>query len=132
MKDSYLELGFNATHRDGAHARYADGDLIKLVTLGLIAFFSKYKRTSSCGSGTEEMDNAHVICLLHKLISSSRDSDDLSIVFHISIEAQEKDMTNNKTITGNYHVRIYSKDVFGFAKYQDKCTSGLGYKPALP
>ena len=36
MKDSYLELDFNVTHRAGAHARYADGDHIKLVKLGPI------------------------------------------------------------------------------------------------
>ena len=37
-------------------------------------------------------------------------------------------MTNNKTTEGNNHVRIYLKDVFGFAEQQDNCTHGLGYK----
>ena len=31
LKDSYLELDFNVSHRAGAHARYADGDHIRLV-----------------------------------------------------------------------------------------------------
>ena len=40
-------------------------------------------------------------------------------------------MTNNKTQKGKYHVRIYLKDVFGFAEYQNKGTYGLGYKLTL-
>ena len=40
-------------------------------------------------------------------------------------------MTNNKTTKGNYHVRIFLKDVFRFAQDQDNCTYGLGYKVTL-
>ena len=40
-------------------------------------------------------------------------------------------MTNNKTQKGKYHIRIYLKDVFGFAEYQNKGTYGLGYKLTL-
>ena len=107
MKDSYLELDFNVTHRAGAHVRYADGDHIRLVNLGPPVIFIKYTLKSSSGKEIEEIDNAHVICLRYKLISSSRDSDDLSIGFHRSIEARERELTNNKTTKGNYHVRIY-------------------------
>ena len=81
---------------------------------------------SSSGKEIEESDNAHVISLMHKLRSSSRDSDELSIGFHRSIEARETALTINKTTKGNYHVRIFSKDVFGFAEHQDNCTYGLG------
>ena len=62
-----------------------------------------------------EIDNGHVICLMRKLISSSTLSDDLSIGFHRSNEAREKDLNNDKTTEGNYHVRIYLKDTFRFA-----------------
>ena len=68
---------------------------------------------------------------MHKLKSSSRDSDDLSIGFHRSNEAREKELTKNKTTKGNYHVEIHLKDVFGFAEHQDTCTYGLGYKLTL-
>ena len=38
---------------------------------------------------------------------------------HLSIiEARERELTDNKTTKGNYHVRIYLKDVFGFAEIQ--------------
>ena len=128
LKDSYLELDFNVTHRAGAPARYAGNDHIRLVKLGPTALLTKYKLTSSSGKEEEEIDNAHVICLIYKLIWSSRDSDDLSIGFHRNIEARERELTNKKSTKWNYHLRIYSKDIFGFAKHQDNCTYGLGYK----
>ena len=74
LKDSYLELDFNVTQRAAAHALYADGDLIGLEKLSPTALFIKYKLSSSSGKETEKIDNAHVIRLMHKLISSSRDS----------------------------------------------------------
>ena len=58
------------------------GDHMRLVNLGPIAFFIKYRFTSSCGKEIEEIDDAHFICLVYKLLSSSKDSDDLSIGFH--------------------------------------------------
>ena len=128
LKDSYFEIVFNVTHRAGAHARYADGDQIRLVNLTIIALFHKYRITSSSGEEIEEIDNSHVICSTYNLISSSRDSDDLSIGFQKNIDARERELTNNKGTNGNCQVRIFLKDVFGFAEYQDSCTYGLGYK----
>ena len=40
-------------------------------------------------------------------------------------------MTNTKTTKGNYLVRIFLKDVFGFAEHQNKCTYGVGCKLTL-
>ena len=48
----------------------------------------------------EEIDNAHVICLMHKVISSSRGSDDLSIGFHRSNEVLERELSTNKRTKG--------------------------------
>ena len=48
-KDKYLELDFNVTHRAGAHIRYIDNDCIRLVNLGPIALFIKYRLTRSSG-----------------------------------------------------------------------------------
>ena len=67
----------------------------------------------------EEIDKAHVIYLMYKTISSSGESDDLSIGFQRKIEARERELTDNKTTKGHYHVRIYLKDSFGFAEHQD-------------
>ena len=131
MKDSYLELVFNVTHRAGARARYSDGDCIRLVNLSPTAFLKKYRLTSSSSKETEEIDNAHVICLMHKLLSMSRDIDNLSIGFHGTNAVRERELTDNKTTKGNYHVRSYQKDVCGFAGHHNKCTFSLGYKLTL-
>ena len=127
LKDGYLELDFNVTHRAGSQLAY--GDHMRLVNLGPMAIFNNYRLTSANEKEIEEIDIAHVICLMHKLKSSSRDSDDLSIDFHPSKETRE--VTINKTTKGNYHVRIYLKDFFGFAEHQDNCSYGLVYKLTL-
>ena len=80
--------------------------------------------TSSSGKGKERIDNAHVICLMYELLSSSRDCDDLSLCFPRNIEARETELTDNKTTNGIYQVIIYLKDVFGFAEHEDNCTYG--------
>ena len=107
MKDSCVELGFNIGQRAGANDPYADDDQLRLVNLGLIAFFDKYSLTSSSGKEIEKIKTARVICLMHKLISSGRDSDDLSIGFHRSNEARERKLTNNETTKGKYPFRIF-------------------------
>ena len=101
MRDSYFELYFNVTHRAGAHARYVVGDHIRLVITGLIAFFNKHRLPSSSGKEIEEIDNAHIICLMHKVRSSSKGSDDLSIGFHRSKVVRERELTNNKITNEN-------------------------------
>ena len=123
MKDSYLELDFSVTHRAGAHARYVDGDHIRLVNLRPIALFNKYRLTSSSGKEIEEVYNSHVFCLMYKLISSSRYSDELSIGFHRSNGIRERELSNKKPTKENFNVRIYPKDTSGFAEHQDNCTA---------
>ena len=90
FKGSYLELDVNVSHGAGGHARYVDGDHLRLVNLSLNTLLNKYRLTSSSWKEIEEIDNPHVICLLCSLLLSSRDSDDLSIRFHRSNEATEK------------------------------------------
>ena len=101
---------------------------MRLVNLGPIALFSNYELTTSSGKHMEYIDHAHLVCLIYKLITSSRGSDDLSIGFDRDRNRRQRELTNNKTQKGKYHVRIYLKDVFGFAEYQEKATYGLGYK----
>ena len=68
---------------------------------------------------------------MYKLITSAKDSDDLSIGFDRSRERRKQELTNNKNIKGKYHLRIMLKDVFGYAECQEKATYGLGYKLSL-
>ena len=130
LLNSYLEINFDVLHA-ATNNRYADGNDIWLVNLGRIALFSKYKLTTSSGKHLENIDHAHIVSLMYKLLTSSRGSDDLSIGFDRDRNKRQRDLSNIKTQKGKNHVRIYLKDVFGFAEYQEKATYGLGYKLTL-
>ena len=45
--------------------RYADGDDIRSVNEGPIALFSNYKLQSSSGKHIEEINHAHIVCLMY-------------------------------------------------------------------
>ena len=83
------------------------------------------------GKHPEEISHAHIICLMYKLLSSRKDSDDLSIGFDRKRDRRKRELTVNKNIKGKYHIRIYLKDIFEFAAHQEKETYGLGYKLTL-
>ena len=51
----------------------------------------------------------------------------MSIGFHRDRDRRQRKLTNNKNIKEKYHIRVYLKDIFGFAEI-DKATFGLGYK----
>ena len=130
LLNSYIELNFDVL-KAATSNRYADADDIRLINLGSIALFSNYKLTTSSGKHLEIIDHAHIVCLMYKLLSSSRDSDDLSIGFDRIRDRRKRELKNNKTQKGKNHLRIYLKDVFGFAEHQQVGTFGLGYKLAL-
>ena len=96
-----------------------------------IALFGNYRLTTSSGEHLEIIDHAHIVSLMYKLLSSSRDSEDLSIGFDRSKDRRKRELTKNKTQNGRFHLRIYLKDVFGFAEHQEMGTFGLGYKITL-
>ena len=130
LLNSYLELNFDVLHA-ATNNRYVDGNDIRFVNLGSIGLFSNYKLTTSSGKHLENIDHAHIVSLMYKLLTSSKRSDDLSICFDRDRNRRQRELTNNKSQKGKYHVRIYVKDVFGFAEYQDKGTYGLGYRLSL-
>ena len=130
LLNSYLELNFDVLHT-ATNNRYVDGNDIRLVNLGPISLFSNYKLTTSSGKHLKNIDHAHIVCLMYKPITSSKGSEDLSISFGRDRNRRQRELINNKTQKGKYHVRIYLKDVFGFAEYQEKGTYGLGYKLSL-
>ena len=130
MLNSYIELNFDVLHA-ATNNRYVDGNDIRLVNLGPIALFSNYKLTTSSGKHLENIDHAHIVSLMYKHLTSSKGSDDLSIGFDRDRNRRQRELTNNKSKKGKYPVRIYLKDVFGFAEYQEKATYGHGYKLIL-
>ena len=127
---SLIRTNFDALHA-ATNNRYAENDDIRLVNDGPIAFFSNYKLQSSCGKHIEEFNHAHIVCLMYKLITSSRNTDVLTIGSDRDRGRRQRELTNNKNIKGKYHVTLMLNDIFGFAEDQDKGRYGLGYKLTL-
>ena len=130
MLNSYRELNFDVLQA-ATNNRYVDSNDIRLVNSGPIALFSNYKLTTSSGKHLEEISHAHIVSLMYKLLTSSKDSDDLCIGFDRNRGRRKNELSNNESIKGKYHIRIYLKDNFGFAEHQEKGTYGLGYKLTL-
>ena len=128
--NSYLELIFDVL-KAGCNDRYANTDDIRLTNLGAIALFSVYKLVTASSKHLEEITHAQFVSLIYKLVTSSKDSDDLSIGFNRNRGKRKDDLSNNKTIKGRYHTRNYLRDILGFSEHQEKATYGLGYKLIL-
>ena len=130
LLNSYLDLNFEVIKKvDGS--RYGNGNDIRLVNLGPVALFSNIKLTTSSGKHLEDISHAHLVSLMYKLISSSKDSNDLSIGFDLSRNRRRDELALNKNLKFKYDVKIMLEDVFGFAEHQEKATYCLGYKLTL-
>ena len=128
LQNSYSSLEFEVLKNDDT--RYADGDQISLVNFGHVALFSEVKLTTSSGKHLEKVDNLHPISLMYKLLTSTQQTSQLMYGFEESQATRRQELTNNKTETGTFFVRINLTDIFGFAD-QEKRTYGLGYSLTL-
>ena len=108
---SLLRLNFDVLHA-ATNNRYIDGDIKRLANLGLFALFIIYKLASSSGKHIEEVNHAHTVCLMYKLITSCRESAALSIGFDRDRNRRQWELTNNKNQKGKYHVTIMPKEIF--------------------
>ena len=93
--------------------------------------FSYFKLTTSSGKHSEDFSHTHIVFLTYKLKSSSRGIDDLPFGFDIDRGKRKIELAFKQNIKGYYHLRIMTKNVFAFAKCQQKCTNGYGYKLTL-
>ena len=130
MLNSYLDLNFDVLRADNNN-RYVDDNNIRLANLGPIALFSNFKLTTSSGKHLEDINHAHIVSLMYKLITTAKDAHDLSIGFDRDRNRRQRELTNIKNVQSKYHIRIYLRDEFGFAEWQEKGTYGLGYKLTL-
>ena len=124
LLNTYLDLNFEVIKK-ADDSRYANGNYIKLLNLGPIALFSNFKLTTSSGKHGEDISHAHFVSLMYKLITSSKNNDDLSIGFDRSPNRRKNELALNKSVKGKFHLRIMLKDVFGFAEGQKKQIMGL-------
>ena len=87
--------------------------------------------TTSSGKQLEDISHAHIVCLLPKLISSARDTNDLSIGNDHSRIRRRDELTSDKNIKSKCHLGSMLKDDFGFAEHREKTTYALGDKLTL-
>ena len=127
MFNSYLAFNFDLLHA-ATNNRYADGNDIRVFNLGPIALLSNYKLTTSSGKHLEDTNHANITFLMYKLITSSENSDDLSIGFEKGRNRRQREVTNNKNQKGKCHIRINLRDMFGFVEHQEKAIYGSGFK----
>ena len=78
-----------------------------MVDLSPIALFSNFKLTTSSGQHVENIGHAYIVSLLYELITSARDTDDLSIDFDRSLDRRQQELTKDKTQKSKFHLRIY-------------------------
>ena len=120
LRNSSFEKKFNGIHETGSHDRYVEGDYKRLTTFGPITSVSKYKLTSSKEKETKEFDDAQLTLLIYNLLSSGKESDILSTVFHrfMTTGTRKEKLPlekNNSRISSSF---TYSKFFFGFAEHQ--------------
>ena len=57
---------------------------MRLVNIGPIGFLNNFKLTTSSGKHLEDISHSHIVCLMYKVITSSKSSDDMPIGFDSS------------------------------------------------
>ena len=130
LLNCYVALNFDVFYAASSDT-YRDGSDIRLVNLGPIALFTKYKLRTSSRKHLEDTRRAHIVSVMYKLTTSAKDTDDLSFGFDRDRDRRQRELNKNKNKKGKYHVRIMLKDFFGSAEHQEKTNFGFGYKLAL-
>ena len=95
MLNSYLHSNFDVWHA-AINNRCADNNDTRFVNIGPIALFSKYKLSTSSGKHSVDINHAHIVSLMYKLISCAKDTDDLSLGFDPHRKRRKLELTNNK------------------------------------
>ena len=95
LLNSYIDLNFDVIKKDD-DSKYGNGNDTRLVNLGPIALFKNFKLSTSNGKHLEDISHTHFVSLMYKLISSSKDSDDLSICFDRSRSKRRDELALNK------------------------------------
>ena len=97
LLNTYLKLNSEVIKKTDKN-RYVDGKDKRSINLGPIALFSIFKVTTSGEKHLEDISHAHMVSLKYKLITSAKDSDDLSIVFDRDRGRRRDETTRNKNV----------------------------------
>ena len=76
--------------------------------------------TTSSGKHLEDIDHTQIASLLCELITSSKDSDVLSIGFDRNGYKNGEQLTNNKNQKGKNHIRLMPRDAFDLLNTKEK------------
>ena len=112
LLNNYIDLNFDVLYA-ATGIRCADSYDVKLVALGPIVLFNDYKLTTSSGKHLDEINLAHFVFLMYKLLTSIKENDYLSIGFDRSRDRRRREKNANKNIKGKYHLRLF-KSYFWF------------------
>ena len=102
MLNSYNDLNFDVLHA-ATNNRFVDSNDIRFATFGAVGLFNYFKLTTSSGKHLEDINHAQIVFLMYKLLTSAEYSDDMSIGFDRRRDRRQRELTDNKTIKGNYH-----------------------------
>ena len=92
---SYFDLNFEVIKK-AENCRQSIGNDIRFVNLRPIALFSHFKLTTSSGKHLEGVSHAHLVPLMYKLITSSKDCQDLSLDFDRNRNRRKDELAQNK------------------------------------
>ena len=97
LLSSYLDSSFDVLHV-ATNKRHAVDDDIRLVIRGPIALISNYELTNKSGKNLEDFSHAYFVSLKNRLITSSKDTDELSIGFDRDRGGRQRELNNNKNL----------------------------------
>ena len=96
LLNRYLDIIFEVI-KTADNSRFGNGKDIKLINLGPNVLFSNFILSTSSGKQLEEINHAHIVSLVYKLITSARDTDGLSIGFERDRNRRRSELTIKKT-----------------------------------
>ena len=114
---SYLKLNFDVVHVTD-NTRYANENVIKLVSSGPIALFSDYRLIKCSGKILYDVSQANDVSILSNLKTSVKKSDDSSMGFDRDCQKRRQKLTNSKNVKGKDHLRLLLIEFFAFAEQQ--------------
>ena len=89
-----------------------NGDNIALVNPAVIALISNPKLITSSGKHLGETSHAFIVSLMFKILTSSKDGDDLSIGFIGGRNKRKEELISNKILKVNIILEFFLEKVF--------------------
>ena len=96
-----------------------------------VALFSEAKLVTSSGKHLAKIDNLHLVCLMHKTLTTNHQTGELLYGFEESDISRRQELTNNVVEKGTIFLRIKFRDLFGFADQEKKVVDEFGYTLSL-